>query len=247
MLLCGVKSHAQDIILTTDGQLVMALVSEISDSAVTYKTPDNPNGPDYKLATSKIQKIRFSNGTEQVFTQPAPQAPQPAQPTAFQPADRQPTYSGAAVAQRSYMDYSRGEFEVAGRELYEGEYRNYFNAEEFDTVNGAMRQRGAGKGLMIAGGALVGAGMLCFIPGYICWIDSINDTYYGGLDWTAYAFMWSGVSFMSVGGTLMTIGIPLYCVGDSRLRWAASSYNQRNQLALSLGAGRNGAGLFLRF
>ena len=249
MLLCGVKSHAQDIILTTDGQLVMAIVSEISDATVTYKTPDNPNGPDYKLSTSKIQKIRFSNGTEQVFTQPAPQAAQPAQPaqpSAFQPADRQPTYSGAPVGQRTYMEYSRGEFEVAGRELYEGEYRNYFNADEFETVNGAMRQRGAGKGLMIAGGAILGAGLLCFIPGYICWVESVADSYYD-LDWTAYAFMWSGVGLISVGGTLMTIGIPIYCVGDSRLRWAASSYNQRNQLALSLGAGRNGAGLFLRF
>ena len=100
--------------------------------------------------------------------------------TAFQPADRQPAYSGAAVAPRGYMNYSRGEFEVAGRELYEGEYRNYFNADEFETVNGAMRQRGAGKGLMIAGGATLGVGLALFIPGYI----SMSDP--GQNFWTVY-------------------------------------------------------------
>ena len=245
MLLFAGKAHAQDIILTTDGQLVMAIVTEISDANVTYKSPDNPEGPDYKLATAKIQKIRFSNGTEQTFSQPAPQSAQQAVPSAFQAADRTPSYSAADVNRSGYMEYTRGEFEVAGRELYEGEYRNYFNADEFETVNSAMHQRGAGKGLMIAGGAVLGAGTAIFGASYYCWVTSFYESY--GPDYTAFVFSCAGAALMGVGGTLMTIGIPLFCVGNGRLNWAASSYNQRNQLALSFGAGRDGAGLFLRF
>lgn len=246
MLLCAGKAQAQDIILTHEGELIMAVVTEINDAEIVYKAFDNQQGPNYKIAIAKVQKIRFSNGTEQAFAAPQP-APQSDVPSAFQAADRTPAYSGAAANTRAgYMEYTRGEFEVAGRELYEGEYRNYFNADEFETVNSAMRQRGAGKGLMIAGGATLGAGLIFFIPGAIFWYDSVADPYYG-LDYTAFAFMCSGAALMGVGGTLMTIGIPLFCVGNGRLNWAASSYNQRNQVAFSLGAGRDGAGLFLRF
>ena len=246
MLLCGIKANAQDVILTNDGELIMAVVSEISDSEVVYKAFDNQEGPNYRISAAKVQKIRFANGTEQVFAQPVQQSNVP---TAFQAADRTPVYSAESTTRQGYMEYTRGEFEVAGRELYEGEYRNYFNADEFETVNGAMRQRSAGKGLMIAGGATLGAGLILFIPGTILWYDSLKEApsspYY--YDPAAYAVMCSGAALVSVGGTLMTIGVPLFCIGNSRLSWAADSYNQRNQLALSFGAGRDGAGLFLRF
>ena len=245
LLLCAGKAHAQDIILTHEGELIMAVVTEINDAEIVYKASDNQQGPNYKIAIAKVQKIRFSNGTEQVFAQPQP-AQQSDAPSAFQAADRTPSYNAAPEGLRSgYMEHVRGEFELAGRELYEGEYRNYFNADEFETINSAMSQRRAGKGLMIAGGAVLGVGTAVFGASYYCWVTSFYDG--TGPDYTAFVFSCTGAALMGVGGTLMTIGIPLFCVGNGRLNWAASSYNQRNQLALSLGAGRDGAGLFLRF
>ena len=243
MLLCAVNSSAQDVILTRDGQIITAIVSEISDTEVVYKSFDNQEGPTYRISAANVQKIRFSNGTEQEFAAPAPVQQQQYVPQAFQPADRQASYNPqAASSQRitGYMEHTGGDFEVSGRPIYEGEYRNYFNADEFETVNGAMRQRGTGKALLIAGGAVTGAGLLCLIPSAVAASDDV-------FDYTAWAFYYTGAALLGAGVTMMTIGAPLFCIGNARLNWAAESYNQRNQMSFNVVSGRNGLGLALRF
>ena len=246
MLLCAANSSAQDIILTRDGQIITAVVTEISDAEIVYKSFDNQEGPNYKIATANVQKIRFANGTEQVF------AAAPVQqnvPQAFQTADRQASYNPEAATPRvtGHMEHTGGDFEVGGRQIYEGEYRNYFNADEFDTVNGALRQRSSGKSLLITGGALTGVGIVFTAVGAATMLD--YDSGSGYLDynpWSA-ALYYSGIVFLSVGVTAMTVGAPLFCIGNARLNWAADSYNQRNQMSFNVVSGRNGLGLALRF
>ena len=225
MLLSAFNASAQDIILTRDSQIITAIISEINHNEVIYKAYDNQSGPTYKIAISQVQKIRFANGIEQNFATMATITTEaPAEPA---PAPQQPSYNS-------------GDFELNGRRIYEGEYHNYFNADEYSTINGAVRQRNAGKGLLIAGGVTTGIGILFTIPWWIFWME-------GDYDYMAWAFGITGFSLMGTGVTLMTIGSPLYCVGNSRLNWVADNYNQRNAMTFNVVAGRNGLGLALKF
>ena len=61
--LCG-KAFAQDVIHTLDGRSIEAIVLEINDNDIIYKTFDNPEGPDYRLSVSRVTRIVFQNGTE---------------------------------------------------------------------------------------------------------------------------------------------------------------------------------------
>ena len=63
----GLKSQAQDVIMTRDYSVVNALVSEIGDDYVTYKAFDNQGGPNIKISTKNVFKITFQNGSEQLF------------------------------------------------------------------------------------------------------------------------------------------------------------------------------------
>ena len=72
LLLMSLSAKAQDIILTTDAQIIRANVEEISDDSIAYKPIDNQNGPLYRISVSRVSKIMFSNGTEKVFTPAQP-------------------------------------------------------------------------------------------------------------------------------------------------------------------------------
>lgn len=58
---------AQDIIHTKDGKTIEAKVLEISDDFVSYKMFNNLEGPVFKIASNKVFKIVFENGTEHSF------------------------------------------------------------------------------------------------------------------------------------------------------------------------------------
>lgn len=62
----SIFSHAQDIILTRDNQIIRAKVQTIRESEVVYKLEDNIAGPDYILSSAKISKIVFPNGQEYI-------------------------------------------------------------------------------------------------------------------------------------------------------------------------------------
>lgn len=60
----------QDKIYKRDGAIVTAIVKEVSDKKIVYKKYDNPNGPDYSMVISDIEKIIYQNGSEDNFGQP---------------------------------------------------------------------------------------------------------------------------------------------------------------------------------
>lgn len=68
-------SHAQDLITKNDGTDIKAKILEVSPTEVKYKNWDNQDGPTFIIYTSDILLVRYSNGTNQVFTkkkQPSP-------------------------------------------------------------------------------------------------------------------------------------------------------------------------------
>ncbi|HDR88851.1 MAG TPA: hypothetical protein ENN63_04385 [Bacteroidetes bacterium] len=60
-------TYSQDIILKRSGEEIQARVTEVGSDKVTYKRYDNLNGPSYVLEISEIVRIRYENGTEDVF------------------------------------------------------------------------------------------------------------------------------------------------------------------------------------
>ena len=58
---------APDIITLRDGEVIEALVKEVGEVEVRYKNFDNPNGPFHTLKRWEIFKIKYGNGSEEVF------------------------------------------------------------------------------------------------------------------------------------------------------------------------------------
>ncbi len=66
-----VNTMAQDLITKKDGEKINAKVLEVGTSEVKYKKTSNPTGPTYTLKVSELSKIKYKNGSEDVFQKTA--------------------------------------------------------------------------------------------------------------------------------------------------------------------------------
>lgn len=74
-LLCAKALLSQDIITLKTNEEIKAKVLEINDEEIKYKRFENLDGPLYTLKLSKVLKVRYENGFEEVFqVQEAPEA-----------------------------------------------------------------------------------------------------------------------------------------------------------------------------
>lgn len=78
LLLGVVIAPAKDIITKTDGTKTEAIVVEITETAVKFRKPSNPNGPVYNLPLKSVATITYENGTIDYFNQAPPVATSPA-------------------------------------------------------------------------------------------------------------------------------------------------------------------------
>jgi hypothetical protein len=60
-------STAQDNIFHRDNSIITGNVLEINSKEIKYKTSDNINGPVYIVRKSKVARIRYENGKEEMF------------------------------------------------------------------------------------------------------------------------------------------------------------------------------------
>ena len=58
--------NAQDIIVLRDATEIEAKVIEVTDSQISYKRFDNPDGPMYRKNTSDVLFVKYANGTKEV-------------------------------------------------------------------------------------------------------------------------------------------------------------------------------------
>lgn len=97
-LLWSANGWSQDIVYKRDSKTIEAIIEEITDYNITYHKYDDPFGPIQKIAISKVAKIVYENGYEEVFNEkevaakiednlpivieqaPAPPKPAPAPP-----------------------------------------------------------------------------------------------------------------------------------------------------------------------
>ena len=59
--------NAQDLIVLRDATEIEAKVIEVTDSQISYKRFDNPDGPMYRKNTSDVLFVKYANGTKEVF------------------------------------------------------------------------------------------------------------------------------------------------------------------------------------
>jgi len=60
-------AFGQDKIMKKNGEVIEAKVKAITTEGIVFKKFDNPDGPDYTVPKSEVAKIKYLNGTEDVF------------------------------------------------------------------------------------------------------------------------------------------------------------------------------------
>ena len=88
ILLYSSASYSQDVIFKKNGEEINAIVKEITSNEIKYKRHDNPEGPLIYIGKKDVFKIKYQNGTSDIFSvekqtiQPGIPAtnPHPAQP-----------------------------------------------------------------------------------------------------------------------------------------------------------------------
>jgi hypothetical protein len=66
-LLIFSTAMAQDKIYKKNGDMISGKVKEISGRTISYKKADNPDGPVYTINKADLDRIEYSNGTEDNF------------------------------------------------------------------------------------------------------------------------------------------------------------------------------------
>lgn len=67
-LFISAVGFSQDVITLADGRTVNAKILELTPEMVKYKKSDNLEGPTYTVKKEEISKIKFANGSEEIFT-----------------------------------------------------------------------------------------------------------------------------------------------------------------------------------
>lgn len=60
-------ARAQDKLYLKTGKTEQVKVTEITDRAIRYKMYDNPEGPEYVVDKSRVLRVVYENGTEDIF------------------------------------------------------------------------------------------------------------------------------------------------------------------------------------
>jgi len=67
LILIQLPLFSQDIIYKINGEEIKAKVSEVDLTTIKYRRFDNPTGPIYTIKKSEVSKIKYENGTVDVF------------------------------------------------------------------------------------------------------------------------------------------------------------------------------------
>lgn len=129
--------NAQDLIFTKDNKTITSVVKEIGDDYILYKAFDNQAGPDYRLALSKVERIKYSNGKEESFN-----------------TSLSGTFSGGVMKKKG--DYLR----LDGRKLFDDEVEAIIGSTVYkETYVGARKQIKLANTLLLTGAGLFATGL----------------------------------------------------------------------------------------
>ena len=66
-LILALQTNAQDRIYKKNGEIIEARVSGITPDVITFKRFENLEGPEYSIPKSDVLKIKYANGTSDIF------------------------------------------------------------------------------------------------------------------------------------------------------------------------------------
>lgn len=67
LLLSTISAFAEDIIVLNNGNIIKAIVLDISNAEISYKKVSNPNGPTYHIDIVDVMSINYENGEKDMF------------------------------------------------------------------------------------------------------------------------------------------------------------------------------------
>ena len=239
--LCG-NAFAQDIIHTIDGRSIEAIVLEINDDDILYKTFDNQDGPDYRMSVGRVARIVFQNGTEKSFAPSTILVPSP--------------YVHDPYGYYGPLEYRWGHYYDRRGRLYADQLQDYLGVSLYGSdYRKANSQYQWGLWLTIGGAFLLTSSITsgAMLSDYNRGVAAMNMP--GGMQRNDH----SGLGALYVAGGIagaasIGAGIPLWIKGNRKLNAIADDYNQRYgrnaygyKSRLSVGATGNGVGLALNF
>lgn len=258
--------RAQDVIVKTTGDSIVTKVETISDDNITYRRWDNLLGPIYTISVQNVARIRYANGTEEVFTRisqssssrVASQAISQSLPQANANVQRVPqeksnvTYNVSVnknnPATRS--DYQKVLTRSGNTYFYDGKAMDKKAYIRFLETNcpAAWQKANTGYKTATAGWCLLGIGAALEMSGIVGVVTTAIYT-----DSYATANTMLGLTAMYyIGGVSVLASIPTICVGYAKMHNSVDVYNvsctaSEARPYLSVQAGQNGIGLALNF
>lgn len=141
-----------------------------------------------------------------------------------------------SFAAQGQLRWDHGKILRGDKVLSEQEILDAIGNEVYEeTYVGALRQRNAGRGLVISGGVVTAVGLGAYI-GSAYGLTQGNKGFYplGVLS----------IGTMAIGSTLLAVGIPLLVIGNKRLHWVVDNANQQPMI---ITPAPSGVGLCLNF
>ncbi len=71
------SASAQDYLFKKNGEKENVVIKEVGAKTIIYKQFENPDGPEYVIAKREVERIKYQNGTEDVFNGTRGKMPQP--------------------------------------------------------------------------------------------------------------------------------------------------------------------------
>ena len=231
-----ITMKAQDRIYFNDSAPVDAVVKEIGDDYILYRTWDNQDGPDFRTSISRVDRIVFRNGTEKIFGDGGIQEMMTAPGILLTP---------------GRLEYRRGRFYRGLSVVTPDQIRDYLGYKNYGSVYlKAKRQYTAGAYLTYIGAGLLFIGVIAIIA------DAKGPSISGDFGDDA-SMTGIGTACSIIGAAGLASGIPLMVIGNRKLDAIADDYNSRHGysmkapdrvMSLTLGTCRSGGvGLAFNF
>lgn len=67
IVFAAIAANAQDKIFKKNGEIIDAKISVINTEVVVFRRIDNPDGPEYTIPKADVARVKYSNGTEDIF------------------------------------------------------------------------------------------------------------------------------------------------------------------------------------
>lgn len=230
--MAAMELSAQDRIYFRGKAPVEAVVLEIGEDYVLYRTYDNQDGPQYRQSISDIEKIVFENGTVKSFK--GKQAPDM-------------DIFGSLAVMPGLMDYRSGRYYIGITPISREDIIDYIGYTNFGSrYVTAKRQYVSGLALTCTGAGMLLAGIMLtitsaadgpstpdFSSDFPSYFPDFSDTY-DSYEKTELAVC---ITSYVLGAAALGAGIPLLVSGDRKLRGIADEYNRRHGYSSS---GRGG-------